>query len=216
MSLTLHTDLYRISPWVLTAWAALREKNLEFCLKDLDLDRGDQRQDDYLARSLFGKVPVLDHDGYWLSESLAIAEYLAETFPFPQNPRLFPEDLLARGRCRQIMMWIRTDLVALRRERPTTTLFYEAARAAARPLSADATTAANELIRVAGQLIRPGRDTMLDAWCIADVDLGLMLQRLHKNGHPLPPALISYAEAQWARPSVRAFLELPRPAAPPP
>ena len=74
MSLCLHTDLYRISPWVLTAWAALREKNLEFTLKDLDLDRGDQRQDDYLGRSLFGKVPVLDHDGYWLSESLAIAD----------------------------------------------------------------------------------------------------------------------------------------------
>lgn len=216
MSLCLHTDLYRISPWVLTAWAALREKNLEFTLKDLDLDRGDQRQDDYLGRSLFGKVPVLDHDGYWLSESLAIAEYLAETFPFPGYPRLFPESLLDRGRCRQVMMWVRTDLAALRRERPTTTLFYEAARTAARPLSPEATTAASELVRVTSLLLKPGRDTLLDNWCIADVDLGLMLQRLLKNGYPLPEALKKYAQAQWERPSVRSFLELPRPANPPP
>jgi glutathione S-transferase len=216
MSLCLHTDLYRISPWVLTAWVALREKRLDFTLKDIALDRGEQRQDDYLCRSLFGKVPVLDHNGFWLSESLAIAEYLAETFPFPGYPRLFPEDLADRGRCRQVMMWVRTDLQALRFERPTTTLFYEAARTAARPLTADGAAAAAELVRVASQLIQPGRTTLLNAWCIADVDLGLMLQRLHKNAYPLPEPLASYAAAQWERPSVRAFLELPRPAAPPP
>mgnify|MGYP000169729829 CR=1 FL=1 len=51
---------------------------------------------------------------------------------------------------------------------------------------------------------------------LADVDLGLMLQRLLKNGYPLPEALKKYAQAQWERPSVRSFLELPRPANPPP
>lgn len=216
MSLCLHTDLYRISPWVLTAWVALREKRLEFTLKDIALDQGDQRQDDYLARSLFGKVPVLDHDGFWLSESVAIAEYLAEAFAAPDSPRLYPEGMLDRAHCRQVMLWIRTDLALLRHERPTTTLFYEAARAACRPLGPESTAAAAELVRVATQLIKPGRTTLFDSWCIADVDMGLMLQRLYKNGYPLSEGLTNYATAQWERPSVKSFLDLPRPAAPPP
>lgn len=216
MSLTLHTDSYRISPWVLTAWVALREKQLDFTLKDIVLEHGEQRQDDYLARSVLGKVPVLEHDEFWLSESVAIAEYLAETFAFPAHPRLWPADLRERGRCRQVMMWLRTDLAPLRRERPTTTLFYAAARTACLPLSAEAAAAARELVRVASQLVRPERETLFDAWCIADVDLGLTLQRLQKNGFPLPELLARYAAAQWARPSVREFLELPRPAVPPP
>jgi glutathione S-transferase len=216
MNLCLHTDLYRISPWVLTAFTALREKKLEFTLKDIALDQGDQRQEEYLSRSLFGKVPVLDHDGFWLSESVAIAEYLAETFPAPNYPRLYPENLWDRARCRQLMMWIRTDLAVLRHERPTTTLFYEAARTACRPLSSECNQAATELVRVATQLVKPGQKTLFEAWCIADVDLGLMLQRLLQNGHPLSKDLQSYAAAQWERPSVKAFLELQRPASPPP
>ena len=215
MSLCLHTDLYRISPWVLTAWAALREKQLDFTVKDIALEKGEQRQEDYLRQSLLGKVPVLEHNGFWLSESLAIAEYLAETFPFPNHPRLFPADLSQRGRCRQVMMWVRTDLLALRRERPSTTLFYEAARTAASPLSAEAAAAASELVRVSSQLVRPGHDTLFEAFCIADVDLGLALQRLQQNAYPLPAALARYADAQWARPAVHEFLALPRPAAPP-
>ena len=216
MSLCLHTDSYRISPWVLTAWVALREKQLDFTLKDIALEKGEQRQAEYLARSVLGKVPVLEHAEFWLSESLAITEYLAETFPFPAHPRLFPADLRDRGRCRQVMMWLRTDLLALRRERPTTTLFYAAARAACLPLSGEALAAAKELVRTAGQLVQPGRETLFDAWCIADGDLALMLQRLLKNDYPLPESLQSYAAAQWARPAVREFLDLPRPAAPPP
>lgn len=212
MALILHTDSARVSPYVLTAFAALKEKGLDFQLRDIDLGANQQKLPDYLARSLTGKVPVLEHDDYWLSESLAIAEYLAETFPFPNHPRLFPADLKERGRCRQLMMWLRTELLPLRRARPTTMVFLAAERKAAAPLSSEAVVAAAELLRVAGQLVRPGRTTMFDAWCIADVDLALALMRLHALGEPIPAHLAAYAEAQWARPSVRAFLDLGRPA----
>ena len=114
--LTLYSDSFRDSPFVFTAFVALREKGLDFDLLDIDLRAGQHRQPDYVARSLTGKVPVLCHGDFWLSESMAIAEYLAETFPFPDHPRIFPANLQERARCRQVMMWLRTDLLALRKE----------------------------------------------------------------------------------------------------
>ena len=52
---------------------------------------------------------------------------------------------------------------------------------------------------------------MFDAWCIADADLAFMLHRLVLNGDPVPPNLKQYAETQWKRPSVRAYVEHERP-----
>ncbi len=61
-------------------------------------------------------------------------------------------------------------------------------------------------------LIAEGRTTLFDGWCIADVDLAMMLQRLNLNGETLPKKLKAYAEANWARPSVQKWLKLERPA----
>jgi len=52
---------------------------------------------------------------------------------------------------------------------------------------------------------------LFDAWCIADVDLALMLNRLVLNGDAVPARLADYAKRQWERPSVRAWVTLPRP-----
>jgi glutathione S-transferase len=49
-------------------------------------------------------------------------------------------------------------------------------------------------------------------WSIADVDLALMLNRLILNGDRVPAALVDYAQRQWQRPSVQAWVNLPRPA----
>jgi glutathione S-transferase len=205
--LTLYVDRFWISPYVYSAFVALEEKGLPYDVKTVALDKGEQHASEFRDRSITGKVPALRHGDYWLSESLAIAEYLAETFPFPKHPRLFPENLQERGRARQIMMWIRSDLLPIREERSTHTMFY--ARAG-KPFSEKAQKAAEELIRIAGQVIPEGRTTLFNAWCLADADLGFMLQRLNINGDPLPPKLKAYAEAQWARPSVRKFLDRPR------
>jgi glutathione S-transferase len=206
--LLLYVDRLWISPYAFSAFVALEEKGLPYEVKTLALERGEHRAPEYRTPSLTGKVPALRHGDYWLSESLAISEYLAETFPFPKHPRLFPENLQERGRARQLMLWMRTELRALREERPSHTLFYERTR---QPLSASAQQASAELVRIAEQVIPEGRTTLFNAWCIADPELGLMLQRLNLNGDPLPPKLRAYAEAQWTRPSVRKFVERPRP-----
>ena len=47
-------------------------------------------------------------------------------------------------------------------------------------------------------------------WCIADTDLAMMLMRLVHHGDDVPERLASYARAQWQRPAVQKWLQLPR------
>ena len=202
--LTLHVDAGFISPWALTAFVALEEKRLPYTLSVRALDKKETFKPDYLARTQ--KVPALQRGDFWLAESTAIAEYLAESFPFPLHPRLYPENLEKRATARELQAWLRTDLQALREERPSTTLW--GARAG-KPLSDAATLAAQRLFRVLTPLVGD-KSTLFDTWCIADVDVALALQRLNLNGDEVPSALKAYAEANWQRPSVEKWNALKR------
>jgi glutathione S-transferase len=196
-ALTLYVDGFWISPYALSAFVALEEKGLSYTAKEVRLNKGEHRGDNYRAHT--GRVPALQHGDYWLAESSAIAEYLAETFPFPKHPRLFPEDLRQRGICREVQAFVRSDLMPIRNERSTHTVWYEHTD---KPLSDAAKVAVDRLYQIADRLIPEGKTSLFDAWCIADTDLAMMLQRLNLNGDPMPKKLKAFAEAQWARPSV--------------
>src|SRR5262245_43866162 len=84
--LTLYGDRLWESPFVCSVWVALQEKGLPFEMKLLDLNKGEQRKPPFVERSIVAKVPTLDHDGFWLSESQALIEYLEERFPAPECP----------------------------------------------------------------------------------------------------------------------------------
>jgi glutathione S-transferase len=200
--ITLYADSRWESPWVLSVYVTLKEKELEFQERSLDLEVGDQKAGTYAASSLTARVPAIDIDGFVLSESTAIVEYLEERYAPPHHLAVLPLEIQQKARARQIMGWLRTDLAALRRERPTTTIFYEPIEA---QLSADAIADAEKLKGVATRLLPPDQTTLFDRWSVADVDLAVALMRLEANRHPLPPALSKYARAQWERASVIAF-----------
>jgi maleylacetoacetate isomerase len=72
------------------------------------LRRGAQRADEYLALNPQGLVPVLQlDDGRALTQSLAIIEYLDETY---RDPPLLPADAVGRGRVRAIALTIACDI----------------------------------------------------------------------------------------------------------
>jgi glutathione S-transferase len=204
----LYGDRYWDSPYFFSVFVALQEKRIAFEVETLDLDRGEQRAAGYRDKSLTGRIPCIDRDGFVLSESLAIIDYLDEAFPAPAHPRVLPESLEQRARARQLLGWVRSDLLALREERPTTTMFF--ARATT-PMSANARTAADKLLRIADAVIPPGEGNLFGTWSIADADLAFMLHRLIANDEAVPERVRAYAVAQWQRPSVRAFVERDRP-----
>jgi glutathione S-transferase len=62
-----------------------------------------------------GKVPCLVHDGLAVWDSLAIAEYLADTFP---DKQLWPQDAKHRARARSICAEMHSGFNALRHACP--------------------------------------------------------------------------------------------------
>jgi len=206
--IVLYGDRLWDSPYFFSVFVALREKSLPFEVSTLDLDRGEQHVPRFRERTLTGRIPALDHDGLVLSESLAIIEYLDERFPAPGWRSLLPATTVQRARARQLLGWLRSDLLALRDERPTTTMFYERATV---PLSEKAKAAADKLIRVAEQVVPKGEGDLFGLWSTADADLAFMLHRLILNDDDVPERLVRYAARQWSRPSVRAFVEHDRP-----
>ena len=201
--LTLYAESSWVSPWVFHAMVALEEKRLPYRLEVVPLPIPKDQAQQLAAKAILGKVPILVHGEVWLSESLAISEYLAETFPAPAHPRLYPADLVQRARARQVMSFVRTSLVGLREYRPTSSVF---GRPTTRPLTDKGKADAAELVRVASALVAPGRQTMFDEWCIADADLTLMLMRLVANQDPMPEHLVAYAFGNWERRSVRRYI----------
>src|SRR6266568_3320901 len=163
----------------------------------------------YKELSLTARVPGLMHGDFWLAESLAIIEYLEEAFPAPEWPRLYPADVRARARARQVLAFFGSDLQTLVSERPSWMIFYPTK---APPLSPAARAVADELLALATRLVA---DPALTPWSIAAGDLTWALLRLARTGETLAPALQAFVDANLARPSVRRFLEHERPPNPP-
>ncbi len=211
MSLLLHGNSNWTSPYVLSCFVALREKGLSFEVRDVDLERGAHWEPAFAKQSVTSRVPLLVDGDFALSESSAIDEYLEEAYPAPAHAPLLPKGVRERARARQIMAWLRSDLMPIREERSSEYVFYPHDRLTPlAPLSATAQRAVGKLLGAAEQLVPPGSGPLFGSWCIADTDLAMMLQRLVKTGFDVPKRIRDYANAQWERPAVREFCAHPR------
>jgi len=206
MPITLYVEPSFVSPYVCSCVVTLTEKKLPFEVRVLHADKGETRTADYMARTVTGRVPALEHDGFALGESTAIIEYLEDRFP--ETPVL-PKSIAQRARCRQLLSWMRSDdTEIIREERTASSIFYAPIKT---PLSDKARAAAAKLLAVSDRLIQKHQPNLFDAWCIADADLAFLLHRLIANGDDVPEHIVTWAKAQWQRPSVAAFVNVKRP-----
>ncbi len=102
------------SSWSLRAWLALRATGASFEEVLIDLDTPDfaERVGDYTPA---GRVPVLIDGDLTVWDSLAIVEYLAETFP---DAGLWPKDRAARAHARAVVAEMHAGFQALRNHWP--------------------------------------------------------------------------------------------------
>ena len=202
----LYVDAQFVSPYAMSAYVGLHEKGLPFDMQTVDLAQKRNQTAEFASTSITRRVPTLVHDGFALSESSAICEYLDEMFP---GTPLYPADSRHRARARQLQAWLRSDLMPIRDERPSVVVFCGAKMA---PLSASARSTAEKLFSAAQALLGEGsRENLFGEWCIADTDLAMILNRLILHGDPVPPGLSAYANGQWRRPAVQRWLNTPRP-----
>src|SRR5262245_37520317 len=116
--ITLYVDGYFVNQWDGVCIVALEEKSLPYSTARAILRDGGGVPPALTERTGIARVPALQDGDFWLTESLAIVEYLEEAFPPPAYTPLFPADLRARARARQAMTFVRTSIVDLRIERP--------------------------------------------------------------------------------------------------
>ncbi|VVM78434.1 Glutathione S-transferase YfcF [Pseudomonas fluorescens] len=205
IKLELYVGADYVSAFAMSAFVALKEKQLSFELVTLDLKARENYQASYRDISLTCKIPTLVHQGFALSESSAIAEYLEELAP--GHNKLYPLDIQQRARARQLQAWLRSDLLVIRKERPADLIYFGKKDT---PLSDDALAAVSRLFFVADRLLEEGAGHLFGAWSIADTDLAIMLNRLLANGDPMPARLTDYVRRQWDRDSVRSWMDIER------
>lgn len=93
----------RMSNYYSLTKALLIEKGLDF----EEVNAPPSQDEDYLVRSPMGKMPAIEVDGKFLSESLAIATYLEKLEP---SPRLIPEDPFEAGKTLELICHMKLDV----------------------------------------------------------------------------------------------------------
>jgi len=83
--------------------ALLIEKNVAF----EEVKRPPSQEEDFLAMSPMGKMPAIESDGIFLSESLAIAQYLENIQP---APALLPSDAMTAAKVMELCCHIKLDV----------------------------------------------------------------------------------------------------------
>ena len=86
------------SPFGRSVLAALEEKGADY--RFAPLAPGGSKSPEHLARHPFGRVPVLEQDGFMLYETQAILRYLDRVLP---TPALTPSDPKRAARMDQVM-----------------------------------------------------------------------------------------------------------------
>ena len=86
---------------------ALALKNLPYDYEPVHLLKGEHKKADFGALSADTFVPLLEDQGRYLSQSMAIMEYLDEVHP---QPPLLPADPLGRARVRALAQSVACDI----------------------------------------------------------------------------------------------------------
>ena len=102
------------SSWSLRPWLALRHAGIEFDEILIALSENGTKGE-ILKHTGAGRVPALKHDALTVWDSLAICEYMAETYP---DAKLWPADPAARAVARAVSAEMHAGFQALRRNMP--------------------------------------------------------------------------------------------------
>ncbi len=145
----------------------LEEAGADYEFKFVDLSKGEQKADEFAAKTPIGKVPVLEHNGEHLFESGAICRYIANVADSP----LYPADKMQRARVDQ---WL--DFFTCHLGRWFSKLYFEAVIKPQfnlgeqdEPGKEEALKFASDQLRILDQQLQSSKWIANDALSIADL-----------------------------------------------
>ena len=183
----------------------LEEAGAAFEAKPISLRKGHQRTPEYLALNPKGKVPLMLVDGKPLTENIAIAYYLAKSFP---SAKLLPMgDLNAEAEAMSLLGWCGSGI------HPRFGALFAPQKLCDLPDSADnvkklaAEDTAKNFAMVEKMLA--GKEWILGQWSIVDAYLFVFWRwagflKLDLSGYP---NYAKHAARMADRPSVKRALE---------
>ena len=200
------------SSWSMRPWVLLTQAGIEFEEKMVRFDSfgaDSEFKKTVLAVNPIGKVPVLVHDGIVVSDTLAICEYLAETFPEKQ---LWPAEKPARAMARSICAEMHAGFGDLRTHCP---LNVEADLALQGLIVLrDQPGVRADLARIVslwrGLLQTSGGPMLFGDFCIADAYYAPIASRIRTYALPVPADIDAYIDRLEDLPGVRAWNDAAR------
>ena len=196
------------SSWSMRPWVLLKQAGIAF-------DEVHVRFDSFEADSEFkrtmgpvsptGKVPVLVHGDLVVWDTLAIAEYVAETWA---DEQLWPAQPKARARARSICAEMHSGFTALRSHCP---MNIEADLADTGALIwRDKPAVRADVARLVDMwsalLEEHGGPMLFGAFSVADAYFAPVCMRLHTYALPLPAPIAAYVQRVRELPGVKAWI----------
>ena len=197
------------SSWSMRPWVLLRQAGIPFeeVLARFDsFDPDSQFKATIAGISPTGKVPVLVDGDLAIWDTLAIAEYLAETYP---EKHLWPQDKTARARARSVCAEMHSGFTALRGACPMNIEAHLPDIGALIWRDKPAVRAdVQRLVEMwSGLLEQHGGPMLFGEFTIADAFYAPVCMRLHSYGLPVPEHIQAYVQRVRALPGVKAWID---------
>ncbi|WP_421847931.1 glutathione S-transferase family protein [Marinomonas sp.] len=189
------------SSWSLRGWLALKAFNIPFEEIKLSLF-SDEFHSELAKHSPVGKVPVLVDNDLSVWDSLAICEYINETY---LDGKGWPEDKKNRAVARSVVADMHSGLFGIRNEMPMN------CRANRRVELSD--TAKKEIANLdaiwSGLRAKHAQtgDYLFGTFSLADVFFAPVVFRFSTYGIRLSDAASAYHKTMFAHPAMQAWLE---------
>ena len=206
---TLYIANKNYSSWSMRPWVMLRQAGIPFkevMVRFDALDGDSEFKKSILQVNPAGRVPALVDDGFVVWDTLAIAEYAAETFP---DRQLWPRDAKARARARSVCAEMHAGFSALRSHCPMNIEANLATPGAIVWRDQPAVRAdVARIIAMWTELLEQHKGPMLfGEFSIADAYFAPVCMRIKNYALPVPGHITDYIRRVCALSGVKAWVE---------
>jgi len=197
------------SSWSMRPWVLLRQAGIEFDevrVRFDSFDAGSEFKRAIGAVNPTGKVPVLVDGDLVVWDTLAIAEYIAETWP---DKQLWPADRKARARARSICAEMHSGFTALRSHCPMNIEAHLPDTGALIWRDKSGVRAdVQRLVDMWSALLQEhGGPMLFGQFTVADAYFAPVCMRLATYALPLPAHIAAYVDRVRALPGVKAWMD---------
>ena len=200
--LTLYIGNKNYSSWSMRPWIAMKAVGLPFKEVLIPFAQADTKAK-MLAVSPTGKVPVLHHGHLRVWDSLAICEYVADTFP---HLNLWPEEREARAEARSVCAEMHSGFPAMRTAlnmniRRHFSLFH---------VRVDVMQDVDRILQIWAAMrdkYKAKGEYLFGEFSIADAFFAPVLTRFETYGVQVPPVCRVYMDAMMLHPAMKQWIK---------